>query len=241
MDGGREPEDMSGAELLDHADVLARTQRRCEAEILLVARQHAVINNADTVDPLQAKIPGGERARRFGGEGTPLVAEFSPATLAARLGLSTYAGRELMADALDLAHRLPQLWERVQALEVKASYARLVARKTRDLTPQQAAYVDERVAESADGRIPWSRFELLVEASVKAADPVAAAAAEEAEHAKQFANPTHSDEHGMRGFYIRGPFATIARLDAAVAFFATVLAPPRRHLAARTSGGSRRS
>jgi hypothetical protein len=27
----------------------------------------------------------------------------------------------------------------------------------------------------------------------------------------------------MRGFYIRGPFATIAKLDAAVAFFATVL------------------
>ncbi len=129
-----------------------------------------------------------------------------------------------MADALDLAHRLPQLWERVQALEVKASYARLVARKTRDRTPQQAAYVDERVVESADGRIPWSRFEVLVEACVKAADPVVAAEAEQAARRRQFANPTHSDEHGMRGFYIRGPFATIARLDAAVAFFATVLA-----------------
>src|SRR5215210_7615769 len=108
MDGGRELLAMSGAELLRHADVLARTQRRCEAEVLLVARQHAVLNNAETVDPMQAKIPGGERARRFGGDGTPLVAEFSPATLAARLGLSSYAGRELMADALDLAHRLPQ-------------------------------------------------------------------------------------------------------------------------------------
>ena len=72
--------------------------------------------------------------------------------------------RELMADALDLAHRLPRLWARVQALEVKVSYARLVARKTRDLTTEQAGYVDERVVESADGRIPWSRFELLVEA-----------------------------------------------------------------------------
>ena len=236
MDGGRGLGDMSGAELLDHADVLARTQRRCEAEMLLVARQHAVINNAETVDPWQAKIPGGERARRFGGEGTPEVAEFSPATLAARLGLSSHAGRELMADALDLTHRLPQLWERVQALEVRASYARLVARKTRHLTREQAGYVDERVAESADGRIPWSRFELLVEACVKAADPVAAAAAEEAEHHRQFANPTRSDEHGMRAFYIRGPFATIARLDAAVAFFATVLA----HLGDTTGEDERR-
>jgi hypothetical protein len=214
---------MSGAELLDRVDVLARTQRHTDVEILRAAVQHAVINNADTVDPAQAKIPGGERARRVGGEGTPLIAEFSPATLAARLGLSTHAGRELMADALDLAHRLPQLWERVQALEVRASYARLVARKTGDLTSQQAAYVDERVAESADGRIPWSRFEMLVDASVKAADPVAAAEAEDAEHRRQYANPTRSDEHGMRGFYVRGSFATIAKLDAAVAFFAIVL------------------
>jgi hypothetical protein len=236
MEGPREWADLSGAELLDRVDALARAQRRTEVEILRAAYQHAVINDPDSIDPRQAKVPGGERPRRFGGDGMPLVAEFSPATLAARLGLSTYSGRELMADALDLAHRLPRLWERVQALEVKASYARLVARKTRDLTREQAAYVDERVAESADGRIPWSRFELLVEAATKAADPVSAARAEEAEHARQFANPTHSDEHGMRGFYVRGPFAVIARLDAAVAFFATVLA----HLGDTSSEDERR-
>ena len=182
------------------------------------------------------KAPGGERPRRFGGVGTPLVAEFSPATFAARLGMSTHAARGLMADALDLAHRLPRLWERVQALEVRASYARLVAGKTRDLTTVQAGYVDERVVESADGRIPWSRFELLVEAAVKAADPEAAAVREEAERRRQFANPTASTEEGMRGFYIRGPFATIARLDAMVAFFAAALA----HLGDTTSEDERR-
>ena len=138
--------------------------------------------------------------------------------------MSTYAARELMADGLDICHRLPRLWARVQALEVKVSYARFVARQTRDLTREQAGYVDERVVESADGRIPWSRFELLVEAAVKAADPAAAAEREEAERRRQFADPTASTEDGMRGFYIRGPFATIARLDAMVAFFAQVLA-----------------
>jgi hypothetical protein len=152
------------------------------------------------------------------------VAEFSPASFAARLGISTHAGRELMADALDLDHRLPRLWERVQALEVKVSYARLVARRTRDLTKEQADYVDERVVKSADGRISWGRFETLVEAAVKAADPEAASRREEAERRRQFASPTASTEDGMRGFYIRGPFAVIARLDAAVAFFAQVLA-----------------
>ncbi len=215
--------DMSGGELLEHVDDLARTQRETEAKILLAARQHAILNDAQTIDPWQARIPGGERARRLGGEGTPLVAEFSPATLAARLGISSYAGRELVADALDLSIRLPRLWERVQALEVRAHYARFVARKTRDLTREQADYVDERVVEVADGRIPWARFETLVEAAIKAADPVAAAEAEEAARRRQFADPTRSDDHGMRGFFIRGPFGTIARFDAAVAFFADLL------------------
>jgi hypothetical protein len=216
-------EHMTGSELLDHVADLGRTQRRSEVQILLAAVQHAILNDAGTIDPWQAKIPGGERARRFGGAGTPEVAEFAAAELGARLGLSSYAGRELIADGLDLTIRLPQLWQRVQALEVRASYARYVARKTRDLSTEQAAYVDSRVVESADGRIPWTRFETLVEAAIKAADPVAAAEREDADTQRRFANPTRSDEHGMRGFYIRGPFATIARLDATVAFVAEIL------------------
>jgi hypothetical protein len=78
---------------------------------------------------------------------------------------------QLIADALDLHHRLPQPWARVEAGQVRASYARHVCAKTRDLTKDQAGYVDAEVAESADGRIPWSRFELLVEAKIAAADP----------------------------------------------------------------------
>ena len=77
---------LSGGELLDHVDELARTQRETEVAILLAARQHAVINNAESIEPWQLRVPGGERPRRFGGVGTPLVAEFSPATLAAGSG-----------------------------------------------------------------------------------------------------------------------------------------------------------
>ena len=106
---------LSGGELLDHVDGLARTQRGTEVKILRAAGQHAVINNSDSIPGWQLKAPGGERARRFGGAGTPLVAEFSPATLGARLGMSTYAARELMADGLDICHRLPRFgrgWRR---------------------------------------------------------------------------------------------------------------------------------
>ena len=217
-------DELSGSELLDHVDALANDQRRCEADILRAAVQHAVLNNPETLDPELTQLPGRERARRFGGVGTPEVAEFAAAELGARLRISSWSARALMAEALDLVIRLPLLWQRVEALEVRAPYARFVARRTRDLDVEQAAYVDARVAESADGRIPWSRFEDLVEAAIKAADPVAAAQREQAAAEHQFAEPTRSTEDGMRGFYIRCAFPIIARLDATVEYFAEALA-----------------
>ncbi len=146
-----------------------------------------------------------------------------PAVLAARMGLSAWAGTRLVADVLDLQHRLPAHWARVQALEVSEGHARHVARKTRHLTKDEAAYVDARIAPSADGRVSWSRFETLVEAAIVAADPDAAAEREEAAAREVFAKTTRSTENGMRGFYIRGDFGTIARIDATVAYLARAL------------------
>ena len=207
-------EELTEAELLAHADEVARTQRECEAQVLRIAVQVAIVNNPETLDPQISRLPGRERARRFGGVGTPDVAEFAAAALGGRLGISTGSAHSLMADALDLMIRLPQLWRRVEALEVKASYARFVARRTRDLSVDQASYVDERVAESADGRIPWSRFEDLVTGLVVASDPAAAARKEREHRERQVARPTRSTQDGMRGFFIRGPFPVIALFDA---------------------------
>ncbi|MGH3345895.1 MAG: DUF222 domain-containing protein [Nocardioides sp.] len=224
MEEVRSIEEMSGSELLDHVDDLATMQRRCEVQILQAAVQHAALNNPETLDPQLAKLPGRERAIRFGGVGTEAVAEFASAELGARLGVSPWSAHSLMADALDLVIRLPRLWARVEALEVKASYARYVARRTRDLTLEQAGHVDERVVEAADGRIPWSRFEELVAAAIVAADRWSAMRREDEEATRQYANPTRSAENGMRGFYIRAPFAVIARLDATVQHIADLLA-----------------
>ena len=147
MQAGSVIDEMSGSELLDHVDVLATDQRRCEAGILRAAVQHAILNDSETLDPELTRLPGREGARRFGGVGTPDVAEFAAAELGARLGISSWSANSLMADALDLVIRLPKLWARVEVLEVKASHARFVARRTRDLEIEQAAYVDSRVAE----------------------------------------------------------------------------------------------
>lgn len=217
-------DELAGSALLDHAEEVARTQRECEAQVLRIAVQHAVVNNPERLDPDLTRLPGRERAKRFGGIGTPEVTEFCCAELGARLGITSWSAQSLMADGLDLVLRLPQLWRRVEALEVRASYARFVARRTRDLTVEQATYVDSRVVEAADGRIPWSRFEDLVAGAIAASDPEAAAERERAQAEQQFARATRSTEQGMRGFYVRAPFPVIARLDAIVAHLARVLA-----------------
>ena len=63
--------------------------------------------------------PGRPVRRRGGmpvaGEGAPLVAEFAVTEFAAALGMSTDAGKRYVGHALELRHRLPRVWKRVQS------------------------------------------------------------------------------------------------------------------------------
>jgi hypothetical protein len=97
----------------------------------------------------------------LGGEGTPLVAAFTPEPFAAALGVTTNAGMQLLADALDLAYRLPRLWARVEALEIPAWQARRVAQETTTLSQAAATYVDEQLA-SRSGGFGWPTIERVV-------------------------------------------------------------------------------
>ena len=85
-------------------------------------------------------LPGMERAVRVGGVGTPRVAEFAYAELGARLEMRPWSARRLVADALDVRHRLPLIWARLRAPgEARVGHARLVAAKTRHLSVEAAA------------------------------------------------------------------------------------------------------
>ena len=207
MTGTQDLDAMGEDELLAYAESCAEAARMAEVNLLRVAYQWAILHDPDRLDPAESALPGREKARLYGGAGTPEVCEFAAAELGVRIGRSTYAAAALMADALDLHHRHRQLWGRVEAGEVKASYARFVVAKTRDLTREQAAYVDAAVAESADGRIPWSRFEALVEAKVKAADPETARAKEEKASKATFAKKLRTEADGMGSFLVRADIA----------------------------------
>ena len=79
---------------------------------------------------------------RLGGEGNPTVGEFTAAELGCALRMSDGAAGKLIADALDLRHRLPLIWAAVLAGEVPAYQARYIATATRHLSVEQAGFVD---------------------------------------------------------------------------------------------------
>jgi hypothetical protein len=228
---------MSEEQILDAAGACAETIRDAETELLRLAYEWAVVHPANRLDPVEADKPGRERARQLGGEGTPEVCEFAAAEFGARIGRSPYAAAALIGDALDLQHRHPRLWARVEAGEVRASYARYVTGKTRGLTREQAAYVDAGVVESADGRITWSRFEELVAAKVTQAAPEVARAKEERAAKARFAKKTRrtapDEAHGMGSFLVHADLATIEAIDGFVTAKAAELAdrfPDAPHL-----------
>jgi hypothetical protein len=216
--------DLSGAQLLDRVEVLHEAQRQAEVDILVAVGEFAAQHGEGSVDTVEAQRPGRERLVVLGGEGTPSVAEFAPVVFGARLGLSSWAARALFADVADLQFRLPNIWAALLAGEARVQHARYVARKTRELAPDAAGYVDLRLVPHCDGSVSWARFESLVEAAVKAADVAAAFAREQAAARRRFAKATRSTDEGMRGFYVRADFATIARIDATVAYLADALA-----------------
>jgi hypothetical protein len=215
---------LSRSDLLDTATLLAQTERSAQIDQLRLAVQWAIANGPNTVDPDREKLPGRPRRRFYGGQGTPVVATGAGADLGARLERSTTFGDSLIADALDIHYRLPELRSRVDAGEVLPSYARFVAKQTRELEPDQALYVDSRVAEAADGRITWTQFDDLVRAAVMSAAPAIAEAKERAAREARYARTTRSAENGMRGFYLRTDMAGVAKLDATVAHIAQILA-----------------
>ena len=161
---------------------------------------------------------------RVGGVGTPRVAEFAFAELGARMQMSPWSARRLVADAVDVRDRLPLIWARVVAREARVSNARLVAAKTRHLSVAAAGVVDAAMAAFVDGSLPWGRFETRLAGRIVKADPAAAAAREEAAAREQLARRTRSSEAGIAGFYVRSTVGVIARLDATVAFLADALA-----------------
>lgn len=161
VDSGGWPEDLVDLPTVDLGRLVEQNAielRAREARQLVLAAAWA-----DAHDPPVGSLfgPRVERARCFGGDGTPEVAEFCVAEFAALQGLSFSSGRAMIADALDLRHRLPMLWTQVRAGQVRAWKGQKVAQATRPLAADAAAEVDAAIAGYIE-TLPWPRFEKIL-------------------------------------------------------------------------------
>ncbi len=153
-----------GPAVLDAVVAAARGEQRCAAEKLAAAVVWAHAHPGGEGDCAswepQARFgPVGGRGEDFvdllGGPGTPPVAEFAVDQLATRLGVSSFSAMSLVADGLNLAHRHPILWARVQDLDCPAWVARKVAVECANLPLEGALWVDETTGALA-GRCAFS-------------------------------------------------------------------------------------
>ena len=210
-------------ETLDAVDACYASRSEADCSLFELAAHFADLHSGDSLPRSKRVVEGMERSVPLGGEGTPRIAEFAYAELGARMRMGTWAARRYVADALDVRHRLPLIWQRVRTRDARIGYARLVALRTRHLSMQAASYVDHAMAEFVDGSLPWGRFEARLSGKVVAADPEAAAAREAEKVSQQFAKRTRSAEDGTAGFYVRSTLGVIARIDASLAYVADAL------------------
>src|SRR3954449_6792769 len=157
----------------DAAGVLAAARRLraeanvAEAQVLASAVAWAHLHQVDDLD-LAATVlveHGKDTGIPIAGDGAPLVSQFAVAEFAAALGLTAGAGRTLVGHALELAHRLPKTWARVQDGTLAPWRARRIAEETLCLSAEAAAYVDRMVAPFAH-RTGLAQTQRLVEDAI---------------------------------------------------------------------------
>src|SRR4051812_16932751 len=138
-----------------------------EAQVLASAVEWAHLHQVDDLD-LAATVlvdHGKDTGIPIAGEGAPLVSQFAVAEFAAALGLSAGAGRTLVGHALELAHRLPKTWARVQDGSLAPWRARRITEETLCLSMEAAAFVDRMVAPFAH-RTGIAQTQRLVEDAI---------------------------------------------------------------------------
>jgi hypothetical protein len=208
---------------LDRLSANRAVREAAEVDDLQCAIHWAAMHGALDVAAGSRALPGAEELISLGGEGTPLVAEFADAELGAELGISPHSARVLIGDSLDLAHRLPLLWGRVRAGQVKPYLARQVAQATRAVPLGAIGAVDARVAPWAD-RLTWARLEPVVLAAVVDADPARAEALAAAAETTEGVWVDEPADDGLTDIHIRTDAASAIEFDAAIDQVASELA-----------------
>src|SRR3546814_700063 len=218
--------DFDAHAVLAFAESTVVKRRQLEVDDLAAGAQWAVLHAADpTAEPAGSARArrGGPRLVQVGGDGTPWVQDLCLAELAISRQTHVHATRILVADALDLIHRLPGCWAVVQALACEVWVARKLARATRHLSVAEAAKVDAGVATALAGEQP-GRFFTILEAKIIEANPEAWAARIDADRARRYVTVGRVDETGLRHVIARVEHGDAVWVDALLNRVADILA-----------------
>ena len=206
---------LAAAEANEHTLITAETRR------LQIAAHWADLHAGDAV--AESRLPGVEHPVRLGGAGTPTVGDFAPAELGCALRISDGAADRLIGDALDLRHRLPQIWAAALAGRVPAYQARRIAAATRHLSVEQAGWVDAQLAPSL-GAVSCGRLETLLEAKIIEADPVGAEQRAALAAQERFVRLGRASEHGLKLIIARATAGDAIWFKATIDRIAEILA-----------------
>ncbi|KQY57071.1 MULTISPECIES: DUF222 domain-containing protein [unclassified Nocardioides] len=213
----------AGGTLLFVEETLLK-RRECEVHDLELALRWADLHADDPKEwPEHRQHRGMPHLVTVGGAGTPRVQDLSIAELAISRQAHHLATRWLLADALDLRHRLPLCWAALHTGRAEVWLARRIARATRDLSPSEAAYVDAALAAALTGEQPARVLDLL-EAKVIEANPKAHADKISAERARRYVSVGRVDEAGLRHVIARVEHGDAVWVDAMIDRIAAILA-----------------
>jgi hypothetical protein len=207
-------DEASARQLLTMATDALRARRLAEVDELRLAIQWAVVHGHphDDRDPMVTP----------GGDGTPPVRDHAIPELAMARETHPATTRALIADGLDLTHRLPLTWAVVKAGECEPWVARKVAVITRALLSDQVGRVDRAVARAIRGHAPSTVLE-IARAKVIEADPETHLAERERSRHQPYVTLSRADEFGYRHLIARVTAGDAAWIDAMVDRVADIL------------------
>jgi hypothetical protein len=218
------PEILDATAVLAAAESTVRERRQAQVDDLLLVLAWTDLHGHDpqqTPGAVPARF-GGDQLVEIGGDGTPWVQDLCLGELAIARQAHVLSTRAVMADALDLRHRLPLTWAKVQELACETWVACKVASMSRGLDRHRVAVVDAAVAAAvacAPGRVLR-----IAEAKIIEADTAAHAerVAEQRRHRGVMLTP--ADEHGLRVLIARLETADAVWVDATIDRVADLLA-----------------
>src|SRR5690606_28827572 len=213
---------------LDAAGVVAGAAACVQAEIaagcqlLEYAAHWATLNPGEGLTFEERVEKYGEQKVLIAGDGTPDVAEWAIPTFGLEIRQNFYQARALIADALDLRHRLPRTWWLVRHARVPARVARRFAQQTRQLSKEQARVVDRRFARDLSN-LSIGRLDNRVRAEILRADRERAEQeAEIANHGRYF-RVSRPKPTGQCEVWARMPAPDAQQADSSVNRLADIL------------------